>query len=120
MLSQMGKRDNNYFLVVLKIVLGDNFGNYFFTIYALIQKFVMYRMSSDLNLAWIAPKFQSENHVYPALSVDLFKSIIEQAKPLGLSTVKLTGGEPLLHAGISKIIGYIKAEDLNLTIETRP
>jgi len=67
---------------------------------------------------WIAPKFQSEDHVYPALSVDLFTSIIEQAKPLGLSGVKLTGGEPLLHPDIGKIIAYIKSEDLMLTIET--
>ncbi|OEU68120.1 MAG: SynChlorMet cassette radical SAM/SPASM protein ScmF [Desulfobacterales bacterium PC51MH44] len=67
---------------------------------------------------WIAPKFQDKSRSYPVLSVDLFKSIVEQAKPLGLSGVKLTGGEPLLHPDIGTILEHIKGEDLNLTIET--
>jgi len=67
---------------------------------------------------WIAPKYQSENNSYPALDLDLFKSIIEQAKPLGLTGIKLTGGEPLLHPQIKEILEYIKTEDLCLTLET--
>jgi SynChlorMet cassette radical SAM/SPASM protein ScmF len=67
---------------------------------------------------WIAPKFQDASHSYPVLSVDLFKSIVKQAKPLGLSVVKLTGGEPLLHPEIGKIIDHVKDQDLNLSVET--
>jgi SynChlorMet cassette radical SAM/SPASM protein ScmF len=67
---------------------------------------------------WIAPKFQTKDCSYPVLSVDLFKSIVEQGKPLGLSGVKLTGGEPLMHPQISDILDYMKSEGLNLTIET--
>jgi SynChlorMet cassette radical SAM/SPASM protein ScmF len=67
---------------------------------------------------WIAPKYQSEENSYPALDLDLFKSIIEQAKPLGLSGVKLTGGEPLLHPEIKEILEYIRSEELRLTVET--
>jgi SynChlorMet cassette radical SAM/SPASM protein ScmF len=67
---------------------------------------------------WIAPKYQSENNSYPTLDLDLFKSIIEQAKPLGLNGVKLTGGEPLLHPDIKEILEHIQAEDLSLTVET--
>jgi len=67
---------------------------------------------------WIAPKYQSEGNSYPALDLDLFKSIIEQAKPLGLTGVKLTGGEPLLHPEIYEILEYIRTEDLSLTVET--
>ena len=67
---------------------------------------------------WIAPKYQSEANQYPALDLDLFKSIIEQAKPMGLSGVKLTGGEPLLHPQINEILEYIQTEDLRLTVET--
>jgi SynChlorMet cassette radical SAM/SPASM protein ScmF len=52
------------------------------------------------------------------LDLDLFKSIIEQAKPLGLTGVKLTGGEPLLHPEIKEILEYIKNEDLRLIVET--
>jgi SynChlorMet cassette radical SAM/SPASM protein ScmF len=67
---------------------------------------------------WIAPKYQSEGNSYPALDLDLFKSIIEQAKSLGLTGVKLTGGEPLLHPEIKEILEYIRSEDLRLTVET--
>jgi len=67
---------------------------------------------------WIAPKYQSEGSSYPALDLDLFKSIIEQAKPLGLAGVKLTGGEPLLHPQIKEILEYIRTQDLRLTVET--
>jgi SynChlorMet cassette radical SAM/SPASM protein ScmF len=67
---------------------------------------------------WIAPKYESEGNSYPALDLDLFKAIIEQAKPLGLTGVKLTGGEPLLHPQINEILEYIRTEDLDLTVET--
>ena len=67
---------------------------------------------------WIAPKYQSEGNSYPALDLDLFKSIIEQGKSLGLTGVKLTGGEPLLHPQINEILEYIHTEDLSMTLET--
>lgn len=67
---------------------------------------------------WVAPKFQTEDRSYSILSVDLFKSIVEQAKPLGLSGLKLTGGEPLLHPEISEILEHVRREDLNISIET--
>ncbi len=67
---------------------------------------------------WIAPKYQTEGNSYPALDLDLFKAIIEQAKPLGLTGVKLTGGEPLLHPQIKEILEHIRAENLDLTVET--
>ena len=67
---------------------------------------------------WIAPKYQTEGKTYPALDFDLFKSIIEQAKPLGLTGVKLTGGEPLLHPQIHEILELIRTEDLRLIVET--
>ena len=67
---------------------------------------------------WIAPKFQDKGSSYPVLSLDLFKSIVDQAKPLGLSGVKLTGGEPLMHPEIIEILEHIREEDFNLSIET--
>jgi SynChlorMet cassette radical SAM/SPASM protein ScmF len=67
---------------------------------------------------WIAPKYQSEANQYPALDLDLFKSIIEQGKPLGLIGVKLTGGEPLLHPQLNEILEHIRTEDLSMTLET--
>lgn len=67
---------------------------------------------------WIAPQYQSGSNPYPYLSVELFSSIIKQAKPLGLSGVKLTGGEPLLHPQIQEILGEIRASELRLNVET--
>jgi SynChlorMet cassette radical SAM/SPASM protein ScmF len=67
---------------------------------------------------WIAPKYQSEGDSSSALDLDLFKAIIEQAKPLGLTGVKLTGGEPLLHEHIQEILDWIRTENLSLTVET--
>jgi len=68
---------------------------------------------------WIAPKYQSKNAASsPSLPLDLFKLIIEQAKPLGLSSVKLTGGEPLLHPELFKIVEVIRDHDLRLNVET--
>jgi SynChlorMet cassette radical SAM/SPASM protein ScmF len=67
---------------------------------------------------WIAPKYQGENNSYPSLDLDLFKSIIEQAKPLGLTGVKLTGGEPLLHPQIHELLEFVRSEEIRLTVET--
>jgi len=67
---------------------------------------------------WIAPKYQGGNETYPYLSFELFRSIIEQARPLGLSAVKLTGGEPLLHPQIHEILKQVRANDLELVVET--
>jgi SynChlorMet cassette radical SAM/SPASM protein ScmF len=67
---------------------------------------------------WIAPKFQDGGRTYPALTVDLFRSVVEQGKSLGLSGLKLTGGEPLLHSEIIEILEFVRGEELDLTIET--
>jgi SynChlorMet cassette radical SAM/SPASM protein ScmF len=48
----------------------------------------------------------------------VFAGIIAEARPLGLSRVKLTGGEPLLHPQLLEILALIRREDLGLTIET--
>jgi SynChlorMet cassette radical SAM/SPASM protein ScmF len=79
-------------------------------------------LTEGCNLAcrhcWIAPAFQAGGEAYPSLEIDLFRSIIAQAKSLGLGTVKLTGGEPLLHPRIGELIEIVKAEGLRFTMET--
>lgn len=67
---------------------------------------------------WIAPRYQGEKESFSALPVELFESIIRQAKPLGLTQLKLTGGEPLLHPKIRDLIEIVKREDLGLGMET--
>jgi SynChlorMet cassette radical SAM/SPASM protein ScmF len=67
---------------------------------------------------WIEPPHQSEKRKYPALDPELFRHIVRQAKPLGLSGVKLTGGEPLMHPRIGEILEAVRTEEVNLTVET--
>ena len=85
---------------------------------------IYFYLTGECNLrcrhCWIAPKCVPEDtsKSQTALSLDLFRSILEQAKPLGLASVKLTGGEPLLHPDISEIIEIIRQHDLRMTMET--
>jgi SynChlorMet cassette radical SAM/SPASM protein ScmF len=67
---------------------------------------------------WIAPKNVNKNASYLMLDFSYLCSIIDQGKPLGLSSVKLTGGEPLLHTKIYQILDFIKNNELSLNIET--
>jgi SynChlorMet cassette radical SAM/SPASM protein ScmF len=83
---------------------------------------IYFYLTEGCNLAcrhcWIAPKYQTADHSYPSLKFDLFRSILEQAKPLGLTRVKLTGGEPLMHPQIRDILELIRASDFRLGMET--
>jgi len=67
---------------------------------------------------WVAPKYQGPGKSGPVLDVDLFRSIIKQAKPLGLSSVKFTGGEPLMHPDIMELLEVVRQEEVHLVVET--
>jgi SynChlorMet cassette radical SAM/SPASM protein ScmF len=67
---------------------------------------------------WITPKFQTEEKQYPSLDLDLFRSILDQAKPLGLSSVKFTGGEPLIHPHIKELLTEVQSRNLGFGMET--
>lgn len=79
-------------------------------------------LTEGCNLAcrhcWMGPRFDAEGDRYPTLSVDVFETAIREAKPLGLTGVKLTGGEPLLHPQFNSLLEIVRREDLRLTIET--
>jgi SynChlorMet cassette radical SAM/SPASM protein ScmF len=79
-------------------------------------------LTEGCNLAcrhcWLAPKFDTTGFRYPTLPVDLFEKAIQEAKPLGLQGVKLTGGEPLLHPHFKRLLEIVRREELSLTIET--
>lgn len=83
---------------------------------------IYFYLTEGCNLAcrhcWIAPKYQSGEHKYPSLDIDIFKSIIRQAKLMKVPSVKLTGGEPLLHPQIHEIFEIIRTEGFGLTLET--
>ena len=75
---------------------------------------IYFYMTEGCNLrcrhCWISPEYQTQDGSSNSLDFTLFQSIIEQAKPLGLSEVKLTGGEPLLHPQIKEILQWIHAQ----------
>lgn len=79
-------------------------------------------LTEGCNLAcrhcWIAPKLDKTGKDYPSLPLELFETAIQEAKPLGLSSVKLTGGEPLMHPDFVKLLEIIRGKNLGLTIET--
>ena len=67
---------------------------------------------------WIEPPHQSARRQYAALDPGLFQHIIAQARPLGLTSVKLTGGEPLMHPQIGEILEILRQDQLRFTMET--
>ncbi len=79
-------------------------------------------LTEGCNLAcrhcWLAPKLDVDGTKFPTLPVPILETILKEAQPLGLSGVKLTGGEPLLHPEIVKILEIVRREKLRLTIET--
>lgn len=83
---------------------------------------IYFYLTAGCNLAcrhcWLAPGFDADGSRYPVLPIELFELAIREAKPLGLSGVKLTGGEPLLHPQIMQLLEIVRREELTLTIET--
>jgi SynChlorMet cassette radical SAM/SPASM protein ScmF len=85
-------------------------------------KTLYFYITEGCNLAcrhcWIGPRFDATGYNYPTLPVNLFETAIREAKPLGLSSVKLTGGEPLLHPHFTRLLEIVRQEELGLILET--
>jgi SynChlorMet cassette radical SAM/SPASM protein ScmF len=79
-------------------------------------------LTAGCNLAcrhcYLTPTFQPDGGTGGHLDFELFKLAIEEGLPLGLSSVKLTGGEPLLHPDFVRMIDFLKEKELGLNIET--
>jgi SynChlorMet cassette radical SAM/SPASM protein ScmF len=68
---------------------------------------------------WITPKYEAGGEgKWPYIPLRQFKNVIEQGKKLGLSSVKITGGEPLIHPDILEILEYLAQTDLRVIVET--
>ena len=65
---------------------------------------------------WIAPSFGTTAGKH--LPWCELKKIIEQAMPLGLRSIKLTGGEPFLHPEINRILYALREMKLSIRMET--
>jgi MoaA/NifB/PqqE/SkfB family radical SAM enzyme len=87
-----------------------------------LKMFYLY-LSAGCNLhcrhCWITPTFVHGQPV-PGESLDfeLLKGAVAEAKPMGLSAAKLTGGEPVLHPRFLEIVDFLTAEGLDLSMET--
>ena len=83
---------------------------------------IYFYLTEGCNLAcrhcWLAPRHDPQGTRYATLPLDLAAAIIEEARPLGLSSVKLTGGEPLLHPQFSGLVDMVQRAGLKLTVET--
>jgi len=79
-------------------------------------------LTSSCNLrckhCWINSNLAGLNNNNDILNFQLLQSIIEEAFPLGLSWIKLTGGEPLLHVDIVKILQYLSELKIGINLET--
>lgn len=79
-------------------------------------------LTDSCNLAcrhcWLAPSQTRVGVPQNYLSKSLFQRAIQEAKPLGLQSVKLTGGEPLLHPDFMDLLQILYDEELSPVIET--
>jgi len=82
---------------------------------------IYFYLTEGCNLAcrhcWVSPKYDADGRMN-FLSVDLFERAIIEGMPLGLSGIKLTGGEPLMHPRFAELLWIARRENLSLSIET--
>ncbi|MDP2924680.1 MAG: radical SAM protein [Candidatus Omnitrophota bacterium] len=67
---------------------------------------------------WIDPMYIDKEEAQEEASFELLKDVIDQAIPLGLKSIKITGGEPFLNKNIFSLIAYAFKKRLIATIET--
>jgi len=65
---------------------------------------------------WISPRFSQNRQ--NSISLSALKKTILEAKSVGLQSVKLTGGEPLLYQDIKGLIEFLASEELSIFMET--
>jgi len=68
---------------------------------------------------WVNPVYEGQA-LKPDSYIDpvVLKSAIKEARELGLSNVKLTGGEPTLHPNFREIVTFLKEEELPTHMES--
>jgi SynChlorMet cassette radical SAM/SPASM protein ScmF len=86
-----------------------------------LTTFYMY-ITAGCNLAcrhcWLTPTFEPEGSTGQCLDYDLFKIAIDEALPLGLTSIKFTGGEPLLHPDFKQMVDYASEKGIKTWMET--
>lgn len=83
---------------------------------------IYFYLSSYCNLncshCWISPEYINKSEAPEEAPFSLLKDIIDQALPLGLRAIKITGGEPFLNSNIFQLIAYASSKKLTIKIET--
>lgn len=87
-----------------------------------LKMFYLY-LSAGCNLhcrhCWITPTFIHGKPVPgECMDMDLLEEAVKEARPMGLTAAKLTGGEPALHPRFLEIADMLSGHDLDLTMET--
>ena len=87
-----------------------------------LRSFYLY-LSDSCNLrcrhCWITPTYvDGKPSPGEVINVEHLEKAVREAKTLGLSGAKFTGGEPLLHPEFKKIASMLTAEGLSLNMET--
>ena len=67
---------------------------------------------------WLAPGYDKNGDKSRFLPKATFAAVINEALPLGLTAVKLTRGEPLLHPEFTGLVRMVAAKNLRLNVET--
>ena len=87
-----------------------------------LRMFYLY-LSAGCNLhcrhCWITPTFvQGKPVPGECLDFELLRGAVAEAKPMGLTAAKLTGGEPVLHPEFRRIADFLTAEGIEISMET--
>lgn len=89
--------------------------------YPLVHAYLYVTGGCNLRCAhcWISPTFTARDQMpEDSLTPADVRKVIDEAAPLGLSHVKLTGGEPFLNRNIFEIIELAAGRGLTIFIET--
>ncbi len=84
-----------------------------------LLKTMIFHLTNRCNLkclhCWVDASSACEDK---SLTLKKWKSIVDEGKALGVKSIKLTGGEPLLYNDTLSIAKYIKNNNINCSIET--
>src|SRR4030043_1046188 len=79
-------------------------------------------IAGSCNLAcrhcWITPTYQTSSNGGKFVKLEYIEKAIREAKPLGLRSIKLTGGEPTPHPRFRELVSLIHANGLDMIIES--
>lgn len=67
---------------------------------------------------WLSPRYVPETTRHGGLTADDVDLLIREGDPLGVASVKLTGGEPLMNADFFPIVEVLAARKMRITLET--